>query len=97
MVSRLRPFLPVSMLLMCWKETSIISASFSCDTIELTQIASALGTTADALLMMNNHINILGNLSLIERIADERTREKAELIQSAIDEIRFLEELTQSR
>ena len=75
----------------------ILKGAKAINTIELAQIASALGTTADALLMMNNHINILGNLSLIERIADERTREKAELIQSAIDEIRFLEELTQSR
>ena len=37
------------------------------------------------------------HLSFIERITDERTREKVELVQSAIDEIRFLEELTQSR
>lgn len=74
----------------------ILKGAKAINTIELTQIASVLGTTTDALLMTNNHTDEPEHLSFIERITDERTREKAELIQSAIDEIRFLEELTQS-
>ena len=75
----------------------ILKGAKAINTIELTQIASVLGTTTDALLMTNNHTDEPEHLSFIERITDERTREKVELVQSAIDEIRFLEELAQSR
>ena len=75
----------------------ILKGAKAINTIELTQIASVLGTTTDALLMINNHTDEPEHLSFIEHISDEQTREKAELIQSAIDEIRFLEELAQSR
>ena len=75
----------------------ILKGAKAINTIELTQIASVLGTTTDALLMTNNHTDEPENHSFIERISDEQTREKVELVQSAIDEIRFLEELAHSR
>lgn len=72
----------------------IIKGAKAINVSELAQIASVLGTTTDALLTVNNYTNASESLAFMGRINDEPTREKVELLRSAIDEIRFLEELT---
>ena len=71
----------------------IIKGAKAINVSEIAKIASVLGTTTDTLLTVNVCINVSGNLAFMGRIIDEQTREKVELLQSAIDEIRFLEEL----
>ena len=72
----------------------IIKGAKAINVAELAQIASILGTTTDALLTVKNHPEAPVSLAFMGRIDDEQTREKVELIRSAIDEIRFLEGLT---
>lgn len=42
---------------------------------------------------MKNCPDTAGNLAFMGKISDEQTREKVELLRSAIDEIQFLEDL----
>lgn len=72
----------------------IIKGAKAINVTELAQIASVLGTSTDALLTTNSYTEISGNLAFMGKITDEQTREKVELLRSAIDEIQFLEELT---
>ena len=60
---------------------------------ELAQIASVLGTTTDALLAVRKETFLPESLSFMGNIHDSKTREKVDLIRSAIDEIHLLEEL----
>jgi len=60
---------------------------------ELAQIASVLGTTTDALLAVRKETILPESLSFMGNIHDSKTREKVDLIRSAIDEIHLLEEL----
>lgn len=71
----------------------IIKGAKAIDVSELTQIASVLGITADALLTMNMSDSPVESMAFMGTIQDEKNREKVELIQSAIDEIQLLEEL----
>ena len=62
---------------------------------ELAEIASVLGTTADDLLLIREEPAAEDSQSFMfmGSVADEATREKVDLIRSAIDEIHMLEEL----
>ena len=71
----------------------IIKGAKAINVSELAQIASVLGTTTDALLTMKNCPDTAENLAFMGKISDEQTREKVELLRSAIDEIQFLEDL----
>lgn len=64
---------------------------------ELACIASALDTTADKLLTISDGENLTETLSFMGKIRDEETREKVDLIRSAIDEIHLLEEIADAR
>ena len=72
----------------------IIKGAKAINVSELAQIASVLGTSTDALLTMNTDAGTAEDLAFMGKISDEETREKVELLRSAIDEIQFLEELT---
>ncbi|MDO5115189.1 MAG: helix-turn-helix transcriptional regulator [Synergistaceae bacterium] len=62
---------------------------------ELARIASILGVTTDSLLLMSDDVNSANDrdLSFMGKISDIETRQKVDLIRSAIDEIHLLEEL----
>ena len=77
---------------MCIRDR-IIKGAKAINVSELAQIASVLGTTTDALLTMKNCPDTAENLAFMGKISDEQTREKVELLRSAIDEIQFLEDL----
>lgn len=71
----------------------IIKGSKAINVRELAEIASVLGTTADDLLLIREEPAAEDSLSFMGSVADEATREKVDLIRSAIDEIHMLEEL----
>lgn len=73
--------------------SKIIKGAKAINVSELTRIASVLGTTTDALLTMNMSDSPAESMAFMGTIQDEKTREKVELIRSAIDEIQLLEEL----
>lgn len=73
--------------------SKIIKGAKAINVNELAKIAEILGTTADSLLSMNISDTPVESLAFMGTIQDERTREKVELIRTAIDEIQLLEEL----
>ena len=71
----------------------IVKGNKAINVNELARIASAIGTTAEELLTVSAAPVSSENLSFMGFIADEGTREKVNVIRSAIDEIHMLEEL----
>lgn len=71
----------------------IIKGSKAINVNELAKIASILKISTDSLLMAGAEPVTVDNLSFMGAIQDEITREKVNLIRSAIDEIHMLEEL----
>jgi len=73
--------------------SKIINGAKAINVSELARIASILGITTDALLTMNVADSHGESMAFMGTIQDEKTREKVELIRSAIDEIQLLEEI----
>ncbi len=73
--------------------SKIIKGAKAINVGELKRIADVLGTTTDALLTTNMDNYTIDSMAFMGTIKDEKTREKVELIQTAIDEIQLLEEL----
>lgn len=71
----------------------IIKGGKAINVSELAKIASIMGTTADALLMVGGEPASVDSLSFMGDVTDEETLQKVNLIRSAIDEIHMLEEL----
>lgn len=71
----------------------IIKGSKAINVSELAKIASIMGTTADALLMVGGEPASVDSLSFMGDVTDEETLQKVNLIRTAIDEIHMLEEL----
>lgn len=71
----------------------IIKGGKAINVNELAKIASIMGTTADALLMVGGEPASVDSLSFMGDVTDEETLQKVNLIRSAIDEIHMLEEL----
>lgn len=76
--------------------SKIIKGAKAINVSELARIADILGTTTDALLTMNVSDTAVESFAFMGTIQDEGTREKVELIRSAIDEIQLLEELARA-
>ncbi|MBO4262087.1 MAG: helix-turn-helix transcriptional regulator [Clostridia bacterium] len=73
--------------------SKIINGAKAINVSELAKIADVLGTTTDVLLTTDANISPAGSMAFMGCIKDEKTREKVEMIQSAIDEIQLLEEI----
>lgn len=71
----------------------IIKGSKAINVKELAKIAEILSTSTDDLLMVETEPSVVDSLSFMGEIHDEATRERVEMIRSAIDEIHMLEEL----
>lgn len=71
----------------------IIKGSKAINVKELARIADILNTSADSLLTVGEEPVTADSLSFMGAIHDEVTRERINLIRSAIDEIHMLEEL----
>lgn len=71
----------------------IIKGSKAINVNELAKIAEILSTSTDALLMVEVEPFIADSMSFMGAVRDEVTRERVNLIRSAIDEIHMLEEL----
>ena len=71
----------------------IIKGSKAINVKELAKIAEILSTSTDDLLMAEIEPSVAGSLSFMGEIHDETTRERVDMIRSAIDEIHMLEEL----
>ena len=73
--------------------SKIIKGAKAINVNELSKIASVLGTTTDSLLTMNTESEIAESMAFMGTIQNEDTRNKVEMLRSAIDEILLLEEL----
>ncbi len=71
----------------------IIKGSKAINVKELAKIAEILDTSTDALLTVETESVVVDSLSFMGTVHDEATREKVNMIRSAIDEIHMLEEL----
>ena len=71
--------------------SKIIKGAKAINVNELSKIASVLGTTS--LLTMNTESEIAESMAFMGTIQNEDTRNKVEMLRSAIDEILLLEEL----
>lgn len=71
----------------------IIKGSKAINVKELAKIAEILSTSTDALLMAETETVVVDSLSFMGAVHDEVTRERVNMIRSAIDEIHMLEEL----
>lgn len=71
----------------------IIKGSKAINVNELAKIAEILGTSTDDLLMVETEPVVADSLSFMGAVHDEVTRERVNIIRSAIDEIHMLEEL----
>lgn len=71
----------------------IIKGSKAINVNELARIAGILSTSTDALLTVNTEPVTIDSLSFMGDVHDEVTRERVDLIRTAIDEIHMLEEL----
>lgn len=71
----------------------IIKGSKAINVNELAKIASIMGMTTDELLTVDGEPVSTESLSFMGSVTDEETREKVNLIRSAIDEIHMLEDL----
>ena len=72
----------------------IIKGTKAINARELKKIASVLGTTRDSLLIVNIESEPIESIAFMRTMQDERTREKVEMLRSAINEILLLEELS---
>ncbi|MDY4067824.1 helix-turn-helix transcriptional regulator [Bullifex sp.] len=73
--------------------SKIIKGAKAINVSELAKIATILGTTTDSLLTMNIESEPTESMAFMGTMQDEKTREKVEMLRSAIDEILLLEEL----
>ena len=73
--------------------SKIIKGAQAINVNELSKIASVLGTTTDSLLTMKTESEIAESMAFMGTIQNEDTRNKVEMLRSAIDEILLLEEL----
>ena len=73
--------------------SKIIKGSKAINVSELAKIASVLGITTDSLLTINIECEPTESMAFMGTMQDDKTREKVELLRSAIDEILLLEEL----
>ncbi|MBQ4260147.1 MAG: helix-turn-helix transcriptional regulator [Lachnospiraceae bacterium] len=71
----------------------IIKGSKAINVNEIAKIAEVLSTTADDLLLVSSESDNVESMSYMGTVHDEFTRDKVDLIRTAIDEIRMLEEL----
>lgn len=71
----------------------IIKGSKAINVNELAKIAEILSTSTDALLIVETEPVVVDSLSFMGAVHDEATRERVNMIRSAIDEIHMLEEL----
>lgn len=71
----------------------IIKGSKAINVNELAKMASILNTSTDALLTVGTEPVTVDSLSFMGDVHDETTRERVNLIRTAIDEIHMLEEL----
>lgn len=71
----------------------IIKGSKAINVNELAKIAEVLCTSTDDLLMVETEPVVVDSLSFMGSVHDEVTRERVNMIRSAIDEIHMLEEL----
>lgn len=71
----------------------IIKGSKAINVNELAKIAEILNISTDALLTVESEPVIADSLSFMGAVHDETTRERVDMIRSAIDEIHMLEEL----
>ncbi len=71
----------------------IIKGSKAINVNELAKIADILNTSTDSLLTVGTEAVTADSLSFMGAIHDETTRERVDLIRSAIDEIHMMEEL----
>ena len=76
--------------------SKIIKGAKAINVSELAKIATILGTTTDSLLTMNIESEPTESMAFMGTMQDEETREKVEMLRSAIDEILFLEELARA-
>lgn len=76
--------------------SKILKGAKAVNASELARIADVLGTTADELLTVSVSNLPVESAAFMRTIQDEETREKAELIASAIDEIQVLEGLSEA-
>ena len=74
--------------------SKIIKGAKAINVSELAKIATILGTTTDSLLTMNIESEPTESMAFMGTMQDEKTREKVEMLRSAIDEILLLEELS---
>ena len=73
--------------------SKIIKGAKAINVSELAKIATILGTTTDSLLTMNIESEPTESMAFMGTMQDEKTREKVEMLRSAIDENLLLEEL----
>lgn len=71
----------------------IIKGSKAINVNELAKIADILNTSTDSLLTVGAELVMTDSLSFMGVVNDEVTRERVNLIRTAIDEIHMLEEL----
>lgn len=71
----------------------IIKGNKAINVNELAKIAGVLNTSTDALLIVGAEPVTIDSLSFMGDVHDEITRERVNLIRTAIDEIHMLEEL----
>mgnify|MGYP004566010141 FL=1 len=71
----------------------IIKGSKAINVNELAKIAEILSTSTDSLLMVDAEPVFADSLSFMGAVHDDKTRERVNMIRSAIDEIHMLEEL----
>lgn len=71
----------------------IVKGSKAINVSELAKIAEILNISTDELLTLSNESTTRDSLSFMGTVHNAETREKVNLIRSAIDEINMLEEL----
>ena len=71
----------------------IVKGSKAINVNELARISEILGISTDALLTADDNLAPAAGLAFMGTIKDADTREKVDLIRSAIDEIHMLEDL----
>ncbi len=74
--------------------SKIINGNKAINVTELSRIASILNSTTDELLTVNSEVVASEpSLAFMGMITDPKTREKVDLLRTAIDQIHLLEEL----
>jgi len=70
----------------------IVAGSKAINVAEISEIAKALGVTTDSLLVVKTEQAPVHHFAFMGQVANEKTKQKIEVLKTVIDEILMLEE-----